>query len=100
MPPKELRTPFPTGRWLWAATVGALVFLVSWGIGIGGTLLIIRAVPADVPNPTEPREGLGDAMTAMFLFCLGVVLSFFPAAVVGYAAAVLVVHRRVTRGQS
>jgi hypothetical protein len=77
----------------WAIIAGFLAFLISLGILLGITILIVRAIPPRVPNPTEAYEGFGDAMIAGHYFLVGSLLSLPVAASIGATVAVWVVHR-------
>ena len=82
--------PPTTGRWFLAVIAGVLAFLACWAIGVGVTILIVRAIPPEVPNPTEAYEGFGDYMLATIRFFVGAVVSFVAAVVAG-----LLVSRRI-----
>jgi hypothetical protein len=72
---------------LWPVIAGLLAFLGSLVLGIALTVLVIRAIPPQVPNPTEAYEGFGDAMMAMLLFELGAGVSLMVAVLIGLAVA-------------
>jgi hypothetical protein len=95
------RTPVSgpiVSRWLWAVTAGLLAFVGSWLGCVVIVVLAIRQIPPDVPHPTEAYEGFGDAMRAVFLFYLGVGLSFLVAVVAGFVVATWVAYRGYSRG--
>jgi hypothetical protein len=71
-------------RWAVAAvTAGLLAFAGTLAAGLAVTVLIVRAIPPAVPNPTEAYEGFGDAMMAQFRFCMGAGLSLLVACITG-----------------
>lgn len=65
----------PSRRSVAGVVAGALTSAVSLAVGLVATVLIVRGIPPDVPNPTEAYEGFGDAARAMFLFWVGAALS-------------------------
>lgn len=65
----------------WAAGLVALAGTLVAGVAV--TVLVVRMIPPDVPNPTEAYEGFGDALAALVRFYAGAVLSFVAACVVG-----------------
>jgi flagellar biosynthesis protein FliR len=76
--------------------VGCLVptvaFFGSLAFGLVVTVLVVRAIPPEVPHPTEAYEGFGDAVTTLFNLIIGAALSILAAlftaifvAVRGYA---------------
>ncbi len=78
-------------RWLVAPVVaGLLAFASSLAAGLALTLVAVRLIPPEVPNPTEAYEGIGDALTAAFYFGIGAVASLCAAFVIG-----LVIGERV-----
>jgi hypothetical protein len=71
-------------RWAVASvTAGFLAFVGTLATGVLVTVLIVRAIPPEVPHPTEAHEGFGDAMMALVRFCFGAGLSFLVACIVG-----------------
>lgn len=84
---------FPS-RWVVASVAaGLLAFAGTLAAGLAVTLLIVRAIPPEVPHPTEAYEGFGDAMTALFRFYLGAVLSLLVASAAGLLAGNRVASR-------
>ena len=74
-------------RWLRSAIAGLVAFLGSLVLGIGLTVIAIRSIPPQVPNPTEAYEGFGDYMIAMLWFELGAGVSLAVAVLIGLAVA-------------
>ena len=85
------------GQWLWAVTAGLLAFVGSWLAGVVVVVLAIRQIPPDVPHPKEAYEGFGDALRVVFLFYLGVGLSFLVAVMVGVTVSVWLAYRGLCR---
>jgi len=82
-------------RWVVISVVaGLLSFVGTLLVGLVVTILIIRAIPPDVPNPTEAYEGFGDAIKAMTYFGLGASLSLIIAGVVGMLVGEWVASRQ------
>src|SRR5436190_13516376 len=79
---RPIAQPPPRKQRLWALTVGSLTFLVTLAACVALTILLIRLIPPDVPNPTD-FEGFGDYLPAMMLFHMGAVISFILAAIGG-----------------
>jgi hypothetical protein len=52
------------------------------------TVLVVRAIPPEVPHPTEAYEGFGDAVTSLTYLFFGVVLSILVALFTGIFVAV------------
>jgi hypothetical protein len=74
-------------RWgVVSVAAGALAFAGSLFAGLVVTLLVVLAIPPEVPHPTEAYEGIGDALMAMFYFGIGAMLSLCVAFSVGIAA--------------
>lgn len=74
-------------RWVVASVAaGLLAFAATFVAGVAITILIARAIPPEVRNPTEAYEGIGDAMMTVFRFYAGVVLSLFVASIAGLVA--------------
>lgn len=67
---------------------GGLAALLSFFLGIGITILVIRSIPLEVPNPTEAYEGVGDYLMTMFRFTLGCFVSLSVSMFVGFVVAV------------
>lgn len=85
----------PTSRrWVWAVTTGILAFFASWAAGVAITILIVRAIPPEVPNPTEAYEGFGDAIMGVFRFYVGTLISFVVAVVTGLLVSNWIAYRQ------
>jgi hypothetical protein len=83
----NLHSPDPrTASCLWPV----LAFLGSLALGLALTVVVIRSIPPEVPNPTEAYEGFGDAVMAMVLLVFGAVVSILVALVVAIIVAVRV----------
>ena len=86
-------------RWAVASTAaGLLAFAGTLAAGVVVTVLIVRAIPPEVPHPTEAYEGFGDGMMALVRFCLGAGLSLIVACVVGVVTGSWVAARLGTGG--
>lgn len=72
---------------------GALAFLGSLGLGLALTVLVVRAIPPKVPNPTEAYEGFGDAVMASFELAVGAALSLVVSMIFAAAVAARVAGR-------
>jgi hypothetical protein len=71
----------------WPAIAGLSGFLGSLVHGLALTVLVVRSIPPEVPNPTEAYEGFGDAMMRMIWLHLGSGASFLLALMIGLAVA-------------
>jgi hypothetical protein len=81
-------------QWLVASmAAGLIAFICTFTAGVTVTVLIIRAIPPDEPNPTEAYEGFGDAVEALFRFFWGSGLSLLAACVVGLYTVTSVARR-------
>lgn len=87
----------PSRQVVAAVTAGGLAFAGSLTVGLGITVLVIWAIPPEVPNPTEAYEGFGDAVRALGLFGLGVILSLCAAVGVGFVVGERVASLTVQR---
>jgi hypothetical protein len=65
-----------------------LAFLGNWILGIVVTVLVIRQIPPEVPNPEEAYEGIGDYFRGQVLFNLGTYFSFIAAGMAGLIFAI------------
>ena len=91
-------TRVPRGiPWLRTIGAGVLAFLALWAVGIVGTILAIRDTLPAGPAPDDPAKGAGEAGMAVFCFFLGVVPSFFVAAIFGLVVSAWVAGRQVFR---
>jgi hypothetical protein len=75
----------------WPVIAAALAFFDSMARGLALTILVIRLIPAKVPNPTEAYEGFGDAIMLENYLLIGtglsLIVSMSVAAVVGSCVA-------------
>ena len=94
--PDAFRSEPPGGR-LWPAAAGLLAFFASWAVGVGITILVIRALSPKVGHPAEANEGLDDFVTAMLRLALGIGVSFAVALVVGVVVSSRAASRQMTR---
>lgn len=92
-----VRTTFPSRCAVASVAAGLFAFAGTLVAGIAVTVLIVRAIPPEVPNPTEAYEGIGDAMLAQFWFYLGGGVSLFVACSVGVVTGSWVASRWSTR---
>jgi hypothetical protein len=79
---------------LWPTVAGLLAFLGSLVLGLVVTVLAIRPIPPEHPNPTEAYEGFGDYLQAKFWFEMGAGLSFVVAVLIGLMVAAWVMAYR------
>jgi hypothetical protein len=81
-------------RWVVTSmAAGLLAFAGTLAAGVAVTILIERAIPPEVPNPTEVYEGFGDWMSAVLRIFIGAGLSLVVACIVGFVTAAWVASR-------
>jgi hypothetical protein len=78
----------------WPVIAATLAFFGSLALGLALTILIVRLIPATVPNPTEAYEGFGDAIMAENYLLIGVGLSLIGSISVAAAVGSLVARRK------
>src|SRR5581483_5588079 len=61
----------PSRGFVVAAAAGLLAFAVTLAAGLVVTVLVVRAIPPEVPHPTEASGGFGDAMLALIRVYIG-----------------------------
>jgi len=86
-----------TTQGLLAILAGLVAFGATLAAGVLVTYWVVRAIPPEVPHPTEAYEGFGDAMTAASRFFLGAGASFVFAAVIGFVVAAWVDYPKATK---
>jgi hypothetical protein len=78
-----------------AAPAGALLaFLGALLVGLTATVIIVRLIPPEVPNPTEAYEGIGDFVRAVFFLGIGALASLIAALFVGIAIGLRIAKRQ------
>ena len=78
-------------RWAVASmVVGLLAFALTLATGLAVTILILLAIPPQVPHPTEAYEGFGDAVTALLRLILGASVSILVALIAGISSGIWV----------
>ena len=81
-----------------SVAAGLLAFVATLAVGVVVTVVIVRVMPRQVPNPTEAYEGIGDALMAEAVLSLGAGLSFVAACIVGVVTGSWMTARWVTGG--
>jgi hypothetical protein len=79
--------PTPALVWPGRALKGCLAFLATLTFGAVVTVVIIRAIPPEVPQPKGDFDGLGDYLRTLMILCVGATLSFTVSVAVGVVVA-------------
>jgi hypothetical protein len=74
-------------------TGGFLAFLGVLLAGLAATVVIVRQIPPEFPNPTEAYQGFGDFVRALFFLGIGAVLSFATALIAGVSLGMYIAIR-------